>query len=82
MKVSLHRNNYIAIYKRRDDVYINKVMEVLAMTWENVTGAVTNLLDVMSTVVTTIVGNPYLAVFLAVPVVGAGIAIFRKFKRS
>lgn len=52
------------------------------MTWENVTGAVTNLLDVMSTVVTTIVGNPYLAVFLAVPVVGAGIVIFRKFKRS
>lgn len=52
------------------------------MTWENVTGAVTNLLDVMSTVVTTIVGNPYLAVFLAVPVVGAGIAIFRRFKRS
>lgn len=63
-------------------MYINKVMEVLAMTWENVTGAVTNLLDVMSTVVTTIVGNPYLAVFLAVPVVGAGITIFRKFKRS
>lgn len=63
-------------------MYINKVMEVLAMTWENVTGAVTNLLDVMSTVVTTIVGNPYLAVFLAVPVVGAGIAIFRKFKKS
>lgn len=63
-------------------MYINKVMEVLAMTWENVTGAVTNLLDVMSTVVTTIVGNPYLAVFLAVPVVGAGIVIFRKFKRS
>ena len=52
------------------------------MTWENVTGAVTNLLDVMSTVVTTIVGNPCLAVFLAVPVVGAGITIFRKFKRS
>lgn len=63
-------------------MYINKVMEVLAMTWENVTGAVTNLLDVMSTVVTTIVSNPYLAVFLAVPVIGAGIAIFRKFKRS
>lgn len=52
------------------------------MEWSSVTSAVGNLLDVMSTVVTTIVGNPFLCVFLAVPVVGAAIKIFRKFSKS
>lgn len=52
------------------------------MEWSSVTSAVENLLGVMSTVVTTIVGNPFLCVFLAVPVVGAAIKIFRKFSKS
>ena len=37
------------------------------MEWASVTTAVTNLLGVMDTAVTTIVGNPFLCVFLACP---------------
>lgn len=52
------------------------------MTWENVTGAVTNLMSVVSTVVSSIIENPLLAVLVAVPVVGAGCVIFKKLIRS
>ena len=48
------------------------------MTWENVTGAVTNLMTVVSSVVSAIIDNPLLAVLVVVPVVGAGCVIFKK----
>ena len=46
------------------------------MTWENVTGAVTNLMGVVSSVVSAIFDYPLLAVLVVVPVVGAGCVIF------
>lgn len=49
------------------------------MEWSVVTTAVTNLLGIVGTVVTTIAENPLLALFLAVPVVGAGCTIFGRF---
>lgn len=52
------------------------------MTWENVTGAVTNLMSVVPTVVSSIIENPLLAVLVAVPVVGAGCVIFKKLIRA
>lgn len=52
-----------------------------SMEWSSVTTAVTNLLGVMDTAVTTIVGNPFLCVFLACPVVGCALKIFRKFAK-
>lgn len=52
------------------------------MTWENVTGAVTNLMSVVSTVVSSIIENPLLVVLVAVPVVGAGCVIFKKLIRA
>lgn len=54
----------------------------LVMTWENVTGAVTNLMSVVSTVVSSIIENPLLAVLVAVPVVSAGCVIFKKLIRA
>jgi Flp pilus assembly pilin Flp len=64
-------------------VYINlEKGRYLVMTWENVTGAVTNLMSVVSTVVSSIIENPLLAVLVAVPVVGAGCVIFKKLIRA
>lgn len=64
-------------------MYINlKKGRYLVMTWENVTGAVTNLMGVVSSVVSAIIDNPLLAVLVVVPVVGAGCVIFKKLIRS
>ncbi len=64
-------------------MYINlEKGRYLVMTWENVTGAVTNLMSVVSTVVSSIIENPLLAVLVAVPVVGAGCVIFKKLIRA
>ena len=52
------------------------------MTWENVTGAVTNLMGVVSSVVSSIIENPLLAVLVAVPVVSAGCVIFKKLIKT
>lgn len=52
------------------------------MTWENVTGAVTNLMGVVSSVVSAIIDNPLLAVLVVVPVVSAGCVIFKKLIRA
>ena len=52
------------------------------MTWENVTGAVTNLMGVVSSVVSAIIDNPLLAVLVVVPVVSAGCVVFKKLIRS
>ena len=50
---------------------------------EAVTGAVTNLMGVVTTVVSYVTDNAVLAVcFVAGTVVPAGIAIFRKLKRG
>jgi hypothetical protein len=64
-------------------VYINlEKGRYLVMTWENVTGAVTSLMSVVSTVVSSIIENPLLAVLVVVPVVGAGCVIFKKLIRA
>lgn len=52
------------------------------MTFESITTAITNLTSVMDTVLTEISGQPMLMVLLAVPVVGAGCAVFRKLVRT
>lgn len=52
------------------------------MTWENITGAVTNVTSVMGTVLDAIVDNPMLMVMLAVPVVGAGVIVFKKLIKA
>lgn len=50
---------------------------------ETVTGAVTNLLGVVTTVISYVTDNAVLAVcFVSGTVVPAGIAIFRKLKRG
>lgn len=50
---------------------------------EAVTGAVTNLMSVVTTVIGYVADNAVLAVcFVAGTVVPAGIAIFRKLKRG
>lgn len=50
---------------------------------ENVTGAVANLMGVVTTVISYVADNAVLAVCLvAGTVVPAGIAIFRKLKRG
>lgn len=64
-------------------MYINlEKGRYLVMTWENVTGAVTNLMSVVSTVVSSIIENPLLAVLVAVPVVSAGCVIFKKLIKT
>lgn len=64
-------------------MYINlEKGRYLVMTWENVTGAVTSLMSVVSTVVSSIIENPLLAVLVVVPVVGAGCVIFKKLIRA
>lgn len=45
------------------------------------TTAVTSLMDVVSTVLTTITGNPTLMVFFCAGVVGIAIGVVRKLKR-
>ena len=53
-----------------------------AMEWSAVTGAVTNLMSVVTTVIEAIAGNAFLVVFLAVPVVVAGCKIFKKLIKT
>lgn len=52
------------------------------MEFSAVTTAVTNFMTVVDTVITTIAGNAYLVVFLAVPIVGAGCKIFKRLVRA
>ena len=52
------------------------------MEWSAVTGAVTNLMSVVTAVIEAIVGNAFLVVFLAVPVVVAGCKIFKKLIKT
>lgn len=52
------------------------------MEWSSVTGAVTNLMSVVTTVIDAIAGNAFLIVFLAVPVVVAGCNIFKKLIKT
>ena len=47
----------------------------------NMTTAVTSLMDVVSTVLTTITGNATLMVFFCAGVVGIAIGVVRKLKR-
>ena len=52
------------------------------MTFEAITTAVCNLCTVLTTVLDTIAGNAMLMVMLAVPVVGAGCAVFGKLIKA
>lgn len=52
------------------------------MEFSAVTTAVTNFMTVVDTVITTIAGNAYLVVFLAVPLVCAGCKIFKRLVRA
>lgn len=55
---------------------------MLAETSGNtMTTAVTSLMDVVSTVLTTITGNPTLMVFFSASVVGIAIGVVRKLKK-
>lgn len=53
-----------------------------SMEWSGVTTAVTNLMGVVTTVISTIADNAFLAVFLAVPIVAAGCKIFKKLIKT
>ena len=50
------------------------------MTAETVTTAVTAVTSIISDVVTLVAGNPLLMMFAVVPVVGAGIGLFRRLR--
>lgn len=52
------------------------------MEWSGVTTAITNLMGVVTTVISTIAENPFLAVFLAVPIVAASCKIFKKLIKT
>lgn len=52
------------------------------MEFSAVTTAVTNFMTVVDTVITTIAGNAYLVVFLAVPLVAVGCKIFKRLVRA
>lgn len=45
------------------------------------TGA-TNAISFLSQAFTTMTGNPYLAVFLGVTMIGAGVTLFRKLRKG
>lgn len=47
---------------------------------EAITTAITDLLGIVGTVITTITGQPILCAFLAVSFVGIGIGLFRKLR--
>ena len=47
-----------------------------------ITAGATAAIEFMSTAFTTMTGNPYLAVFLGVTMLGAGIGLFRKLRRG
>ena len=47
---------------------------------EAITGAITNILSVVTTVLSTITGEPVLAIGLGFSVLGGGIAMFRKLR--
>lgn len=51
------------------------------MEWSTVTGAVTNIMSVVSTVVSTVADNALLMALICVPVLGAGIKVFKKLIR-
>ena len=46
----------------------------------NVQTAISSLMDIVGTVVTTITGNSTLMLFLGASLVGIGVGIFRKLK--
>ncbi len=47
-----------------------------------VAGVLENVSTVINTVVTCVTGNPVIAVFVGMGVVGGGIALFRKLMRA
>lgn len=53
--------------------------EAVGMT---VSGVLENVSTVISTVVTCVTGNPVIAVFLGMGVVGGGVALFRRLMRA
>lgn len=62
---------------------MNEVVEGGSAMGETITGAVTSLMGVVTTVISYVTDNAVLAVcFVAGTVVPAGIAIFRKLKRG
>ena len=52
------------------------------MEFTAVTGAITNLGSVLTTVLSTIADNAFLMVLIAVPVVGAGCVVLRKLIKA
>lgn len=54
--------------------------EVITMTSTAITEAVTVVMGVVSTVVTTIAGNPLLMALTSVSLVGSAIGIFERLK--
>lgn len=53
--------------------------EAVGMT---VSGVLENVSTVISTVVTCVTGNPVIAVFLGMGVVGGGVTLFRRLMRA
>lgn len=53
--------------------------EAVGMT---VSGVLENVSTVISTVVSCVTGNPVIAVFLGMGVVGGGVALFRRLMRA
>lgn len=47
-----------------------------------VSDAITSMTTIIGTVVTTITGNPILAIFLGAALLGSGIALFRKLRKA
>lgn len=48
------------------------------MTAETVTTAVTAVTGIVTSVVSTIAGNPLLMMFAVVPIIGAGVGLFKR----
>lgn len=52
-----------------------------SMTTEGMTSAVSSIMQIVSTVVSTIAGNPILMIFFCAGLVGIAIGIVRRLKR-
>ena len=59
------------------------VLDVTATTaMDSITTGASKAIEFMSTAFSTMTGNVYLAVFLGVTMLGAGIGLFRKLRRG
>ncbi len=60
----------------------NIILSAAATPMDSITSGGSKAISLMSTAFEAMTGNPYLAVFLGVTMIGAGIGLFRKLRRG